>query len=76
MEELEFRVKEQGFVACNINPDISGGAPPFTWLVDGVPVVTGETRRQAIWEKPGRGFARLSVIDAKGATASAAVRIE
>ena len=53
-----------------------GGAPPFTWLVDGVPVVTGETRRQAIWEKPGRGFARLSVIDAKGATASAAVRIE
>lgn len=53
-----------------------GGAPPFTWLVDGVPVVTGETRRQAIWVKPGRGFARLSVIDAKGATASAAVRIE
>ncbi len=30
LEELEFRVKEQGFVACNVNPDISGGAPPFT----------------------------------------------
>jgi 4-oxalmesaconate hydratase len=30
LEELEFRVKEQGFVACNINPDISGGAQPFT----------------------------------------------
>ncbi|MGI8550338.1 MAG: amidohydrolase family protein [Dehalococcoidia bacterium] len=30
LDELEFRVKEQGFVACNINPDISGGAPPFT----------------------------------------------
>ena len=30
LEELEFRVKEQGFVACNINPDIAGGAPPFT----------------------------------------------
>jgi 4-oxalmesaconate hydratase len=30
LEELEYRVKEQGFVACNVNPDISGGAPPFT----------------------------------------------
>jgi 4-oxalmesaconate hydratase len=30
LDELEFRVKEQGFVACNINPDISGGAPPIT----------------------------------------------
>ena len=26
LEELEFRVKEQGFVACNINPDIAGGS--------------------------------------------------
>jgi 4-oxalmesaconate hydratase len=30
LDELELRVKEQGFVACNINPDISGGAQPFT----------------------------------------------
>jgi penicillin-binding protein 1C len=53
-----------------------GGAAPFTWLADGVPVISGELRRQAIWEKPGKGFARLSVIDAKGATASAMVRME
>ncbi|MSQ27975.1 MAG: amidohydrolase [Dehalococcoidia bacterium] len=26
LPELEMRVKEQGFVACNINPDIAGGA--------------------------------------------------
>ena len=26
LEELEFRVKEQGFVACNVNPDIAGGS--------------------------------------------------
>ena len=36
----------------------------------------GETRREALWESPGKGFARLSVIDAKGATASASVRVE
>ncbi len=53
-----------------------GGVPPFTWLADGVPVATMEPRRESLWEKPGRGFARLSVIDAEGATASAMVRVE
>ncbi|MDQ0470796.1 penicillin-binding protein 1C [Labrys wisconsinensis] len=53
-----------------------GGAPPFTWLVDGTPIVTGEVRRQASWDAPSRGFARLSVIDARGRTASALIRVE
>jgi penicillin-binding protein 1C len=53
-----------------------GGAPPFTWLADGVPIATAELRRQAAWERPSRGFARLSVVDAKGATATAVVRID
>jgi 4-oxalmesaconate hydratase len=30
VEELERCVKELGFVACNINPDVSGGVVPFT----------------------------------------------
>jgi penicillin-binding protein 1C len=55
---------------------VLGGVPPFTWLVDGVPVASQEVRRQSLWEHPGKGFARLSVIDAKGATASARVRVE
>ncbi|MGH6855189.1 MAG: hypothetical protein ACREDX_10980 [Aestuariivirga sp.] len=53
-----------------------GGVPPFTWLVDGVPVVTLEPRRDSSWEGPGRGFARLSVIDAHGDTATATIRVE
>ena len=53
-----------------------GGVPPFTWLVDGVPVASRELRRQSLWERPGPGFARLSVIDAAGRTASATIRIE
>jgi penicillin-binding protein 1C len=53
-----------------------GGTPPFTWLVDGVPVASGEFRRDAFWEEPGKGFARLSVIDAKGQTATARVRVD
>jgi penicillin-binding protein 1C len=55
---------------------VNGGTPPFTWLVDGVPVASGEFRRDAFWDVPGKGFARLSVIDAKGKTASARVRVE
>jgi len=30
VEELERCVTEQGFVACNINPDMAGGREPFT----------------------------------------------
>ena len=30
LPELERCVTEMGFVGCNINPDISGGLPPFT----------------------------------------------
>ena len=55
---------------------VYGGTPPFTWLVDGVPVTSGEFRRDTFWEGPARGFARLSVIDAKGQTATARVRVE
>ncbi len=53
-----------------------GGVPPFTWLVDGVPVVNQDARRESLWENPGPGFARLSVIDANGATATTMVRVE
>jgi penicillin-binding protein 1C len=53
-----------------------GGAPPFTWFADGMPVVVGEPRRDTLWERPGRGFARLSVIDARGHTASVQVRLD
>lgn len=53
-----------------------GGTPPFTWLVDGLPVLSGEFRRDTFWEEPARGFARLSVIDAKGQTATARIRLD
>jgi penicillin-binding protein 1C len=55
---------------------VYGGTPPFTWLVDGIPVTSGEFRRDAFWEEPGKGFARLSVIDAKGQTATARISVE
>jgi penicillin-binding protein 1C len=53
-----------------------GGAPPFTWLADGLPIAIGEERREAVWDRPGRGFARLSVIDSRGHTASVQIRLD
>ena len=62
--------------ASSVSLKVYGGTPPFTWLADGVPVTTNEFRRDAFWEQPGKGFARLSVIDAKGQTATARIRVE
>jgi penicillin-binding protein 1C len=53
-----------------------GGVPPLTWLVNGAPVGTLDLRRQASWMPDGSGFARVSVIDARGVTDSVTVRVE
>lgn len=52
-----------------------GGVPPLTWMVDGLPVA-GSPRRQSQWTPGGGGFARISVMDAAGASDSVVVRIE
>jgi penicillin-binding protein 1C len=43
-----------------------GGALPLTWLIDGTPVASDPKRREVEWQPDGRGFAKLTVIDAKG----------
>ncbi|MEA2838874.1 MAG: penicillin-binding protein [Methylobacteriaceae bacterium] len=53
-----------------------GGVPPLTWIVNGAPVAAPDLRRQSNWAPDGTGFARVSVIDAKGATDSVTVRVE
>ena len=53
-----------------------GGALPLTWFVNGAPVGDPDSRRQSAWKPDGSGFARVSVIDAKGATDSVVVRVE
>lgn len=53
-----------------------GGAPPFRWMVNGAPAGSPELRRHSAWAPDGAGFARVSVIDAKGASDSVLVRLE
>jgi penicillin-binding protein 1C len=53
-----------------------GGVPPLTWIVNGAPLGAPDPRRQSAWTPDGAGFARVSVIDAKGASDSVLVRLE
>jgi penicillin-binding protein 1C len=53
-----------------------GGVLPLTWLVDGQPIASEPHRRDAAVEAVGRGFVRLSVIDATGRTDRVTVRLK
>ncbi|PTM41049.1 penicillin-binding protein 1C [Bosea sp. 124] len=59
-----------------LNLKVAGGAPPYTWLVDGAPVLSPTRRREAVWQPPGKGFMRISVIDGTGASESVSVRLQ
>jgi penicillin-binding protein 1C len=53
-----------------------GGAMPLTWLVDGQPIASDPSRREAELPAGGRGFFRLSVIDARGRTDRVTIRLK
>ncbi|TMJ01070.1 MAG: penicillin-binding protein 1C [Alphaproteobacteria bacterium] len=55
---------------------ISGGVQPLTLLVNGVPHTSDNARRTLFFTPDGPGFARLTVMDARGAADSVVVRIE
>jgi penicillin-binding protein 1C len=59
-----------------LNLKVAGGAPPYTWLVDGAPVLEPTRRREAAWQPAGKGFVRISVIDGTGASESVSVRLQ
>lgn len=55
---------------------ISGGVQPLTLLVNGVPRPSLSGRRTLLFTPDGPGFARLTVMDARGLADSIVVRIE
>lgn len=52
-----------------------GGTGPWTFLINGSPEVIAHPRPNASLPNPGPGFARLTVIDAFGESASATIRL-
>ena len=52
-----------------------GGTLPLTWLADGKPLTSPPHTREAVFTPEGRGFVKLSVIDAKGRVDRVTVRV-
>ncbi|MGX5737037.1 penicillin-binding protein 1C [Bosea thiooxidans] len=59
-----------------LNLKAAGGSPPYVWMVDGTPITSPQRRRETIWQPSGKGFMRISVIDATGASESVSVRLQ
>jgi penicillin-binding protein 1C len=55
---------------------VAGGVGPLTLLVNGVPRPSGTGQRTLFFTPDGPGFARLTVMDARGVADSVVVRIE
>jgi penicillin-binding protein 1C len=65
-----------GGAASAMPVKVAGGVLPITMLVNGVSVGELDGRRQRLIDSPGPGFARLTVIDAKGAADTVVIRIQ
>lgn len=69
---LEVRLGEDGDA---LPLKAEGGVLPLTWLVDGRPIPSRAHRRDVLWQPQGAGFARLSVVDARGRVDRVTVRL-
>jgi penicillin-binding protein 1C len=65
-----------GEQASTMPVKVAGGVLPMTMLVNGVSVGEIDGRRQRLVDPPGPGFARLTVIDATGASDTVVIRIQ
>lgn len=70
-DRSEVAVEDAGAIVLKAD----GGVLPLTWLVDGAPVGISRDRRRLFWRPDGNGFAKVSVIDAKGRVDRVTVRL-
>lgn len=62
-------------LAAGLKVRVEGGAAPFSWLIDGLPAITGLSARETLLRLDQRGFVTLSVIDAEGRSARSTIRL-
>ena len=48
---------------------VRGGAPPYTWFADGLPIGRESFAKSHHWKPSGPGFVTLAVVDGRGAAA-------
>jgi penicillin-binding protein 1C len=62
-------------MADGVTVKVERGKAPFSYFVNGQPVVLGSYEREARVEVPGPGFVTLSVVDAEGRSARVGVEV-
>lgn len=55
---------------------LAGGAPPYSVMVNGAPVLTGTFQREILLPSPGAGFSTVVLIDANGRSDRVRLRID
>jgi penicillin-binding protein 1C len=55
---------------------VRDGVPPFTWLVEGLPVAREPFARSATWTPDGPGYVTISVVDARGGAARVRILVQ
>jgi penicillin-binding protein 1C len=55
---------------------VRGGTPPFTWFADSGPITREPFSRTARWTPTGPGYVTLVVVDGRGESARARVRLD
>jgi penicillin-binding protein 1C len=73
---IDLGLLSSGDGASDLALKAQGGVPPLTWIINGAPAGSPDLRRQSTWAPDGAGFARISVIDAKGVSDSVVVRLQ
>ena len=71
--EVELDVDDGG--AGQLVVKATGGVLPLTWLADGQPIRSEPFAHDVVWQPSGRGFVKLSVIDALGKVDRVTVRL-
>ena len=64
-----------GAAAPTVKLAATGGQRPYRWLIDGQPVESRPFAQDASWQPQASGFSTVAVVDARGRTAQANVRV-
>jgi penicillin-binding protein 1C len=54
----------------------TGGAPPYRWIIDGVPLTAPPVGEDPAWSPPSPGFYRLTAIDTQSQVVSEIVQVK
>lgn len=63
-------------LAAGLKVRVDGGTAPYSWLIDGLPAITGLVAKDTLLPLTTRGFVTLSVIDAEGRSARSTIRLK